>query len=179
MLDQLDRQLTLLEEYSAKAFDEGRAEYLPDIAGKLRILLVRSRNNTPLLFAVAERLGVVPHVKLDGPPIRPLPGESRPGDEIALDAFFDLQAVTIRTSAGLVAMSKRELIRAWCEQLGGVHEDWAVDEALVNAVRFPVRVGGMQPTVMELLNCARTALLHGKRLVQIGRENHKVAKKDA
>jgi len=134
---------------------------------------VRSRQNSPLVFEVADRLGVVPGVRLDGPPVQPPPGEPGPGDEITLDAFFDLQAVTVRTSTGLVMMTKRQLIRAWCEQLGGVHEDWAVEEALINAVRLPVFVDGMQPSAMELRNCARTALTHGKRVVQFGREKQK------
>ena len=173
MIDQLERQLSLLEEYATKAFSETRSEYLPEVASKLRILLVRSKQNSPLLFEVADRLGLVPRVRIDGPPVEPLPGEPGPGDEITLDAFFDLRAVAISTSTGLVMMTKRQLIRAWCEQLGGVHEDWAVEEALVNAVRLPVFIGGMQPSAMELGNCARTTLTYGKRVVQFGRENQK------
>jgi hypothetical protein len=66
-------------------------------------------------------------------------------------------------------MTKRELIRAWCEQLGGAHEDWAVDEALVNAIHAPISVGGMQPTAMELRNLARRTLRYGRHLVEFGR----------
>jgi len=170
MVNQLDTQLNLLEEYAHKAFVDRRDEVLPEVAGKLRILLVRSQKNVPLLFEVAKRLSVVPKVVIDGPPIRRPPGESVAGDELTLDEFFDLQAMTIRTSAGLITMTKRELIRAWCEQLGGVHEDWAVDEALVNAIRAPIRLGGMQPTSMELRNSVRTTLHHGRRLVELARK---------
>jgi hypothetical protein len=117
------------------------------------------------LLDVAERLGVPLNVKLDGPPgvawSEDQPGPMA-GDALSLDAFFDLDAMTIRTSEGLVSMTKRELIRAWCEQLGGAHEDWSVDEALVNAIRTEVRVFGVRPTVMELGNCARTALQYGR-----------------
>lgn len=169
MIENLERQLMLLEEYSHYAFSEGRQEFLPEVAGKLRILLVRSRHNVPLLFEVANRVGVVPRVVLDGPPVQLPPGEPGPGDEVSLDDFFDRQAVMIKTSDGLVSMTKRELIRAWCEQLGGAHEDWAVDEALVNAVRFPVLVGGMQAMALELRNCARLTLVHGRRVVEHAR----------
>jgi hypothetical protein len=65
-------------------------------------------------------------------------------------------------------MTKQQLIRGWCEQLGGVHEDWAVEEALVNAVHLPVFIGGMQPSAIELRNCTLIALTHGKRIVQFG-----------
>jgi hypothetical protein len=169
MSGQLERQLALLEEYSRKAFDDKRREALPEVAGKLRILLVRSRSNIPLLFEVARQIGETPRVVLDCPPLKTPSGEPGPGDEITLDAFFDLSAVVIRTSAGLVSMTKRELIRAWAEQLGGVHEDWSVDEALVNALRSPVLLGGMEPSVIELRNCARVTLQNGQRVLQSAR----------
>lgn len=175
MVDQLDTQLSLLEEYAHNAFVERRNEFHAEVATKLRILLVRSKKNVPLLFEVARRLNVEPRVVLDMPPVAPPPGEPGRGDEITLAAFFDLQAVTVRTSAGLVTMTKRELIRAWCEQLGGAHEDWAVDEALVKAIRGPLLLGGMQPTAMELRNCARTTLHHGRQLVELGRRSIETA----
>lgn len=165
MIEQLERQLNLLEEYARDAFEERRTEFLPEVAAKLRILLVRSRQNIPLLFRVADALGVVPKVVLDGPPLQPPPGRPGPGDEITLDKFFDLEAVTIRTSAGLVTMTKRELIRAWCEQLGGVHEDWEVEDALINAVHAPFFVNGMQLSALELSNCVRTTIREGRRLL--------------
>jgi hypothetical protein len=67
MIDQLERQLPLLEEYATKAFSETRSDFLPVVTGKLRILLVRSKQNLPLLFEVADRLGLVPRVRIDGP----------------------------------------------------------------------------------------------------------------
>lgn len=174
MLEQLDRQLNLLQEYSNRAFAEGHTEYFPEIAGKLRILLVHSRHNRALLFEVAQRLDIVPRVRIDGPPVRPPEGVPGPGDEITLDAFFDLQAATVATSEGQVSMTKRQLIRAWCEQLGGVHEDWAVDEALVNAVRSPININGMHPSAIELKNCARTALNTERQIVEFGRSTTKL-----
>ena len=158
MLQSLRTQLSLLEDYSRKAFQEGRAEFRPEVATKLRILLVKSRQNKPLLLELAARLGLTLEVVVDGPPYR--------RGQISLDAFYDLQAVTTRTSDGLITMSKRELIRAWAEQLGGAHEDWSVDEALVRAVNTPVFVNGVQPTVIELENCARTALRYGHHVLE-------------
>ena len=166
MVHSLRTQLSLLEDYSRRAFEEGRAEFRPEVAAKLRILLVASRHNKPLLLQLAARLGVTLEVVLDGPPIRRPPGEPGPGDRISLDAFYDLQAVTTRTSGGLITMSKRELIRAWAEQLGGAHEEWSVDEALIRAVKAPIFVNGMQPTVIELANCARTALHYGHLVLE-------------
>ena len=158
MISQLETQLGLLERYAHQAFALGETQFLPEVATKLRILLVRSRHNKPLLIDVAGALGFTPIVTLSGPPIRRPPGEKGPGDHISVDAFFDRDAVGVMTAAGFVMMTKRQLIRAWSEQLGGAHEDWAVDEALLNAIRTALLVGGVQPTVIELRNCTTTAL---------------------
>ncbi len=173
MLQSLESQLNILEEHSQKAFGERREEFLPEVATKLRVLLVRSRHNKPLLFEVADRLGIEMTVTLDGSPglgSKPENPNSMPGDKLSLDAFFDLMAVTVRTSAGLVPMTKRELIRAWSEQLGGSHEDWSVDEALVNAVRTEVPIFGFRPMLLELCNCVNTTLHHGRRVVAVAKE---------
>ena len=142
---------------------------MTEVAAKLRVLLVRSNQNTPLLFEVATQIGFTPTVTLDGPPLLKVPGEPGPGDTISLDAFYDLDAIRMRTSAGFITLTKRELIRAWAEQLGGAHEDWSVDEAILNAIHAPIRIGGVQPTAMELLNCARLAITQGRHIVDIGR----------
>jgi len=86
----------------------------------------------------------------------------------------DLDAVSVRTSDGLlVTLTKRELIRAWSEQLGGAHEDWAVDEALVKAVRIQGSFQGIQLTALELLNCARTTLNYGRQLVDLAQKRRR------
>jgi hypothetical protein len=170
MTEQLARQLALLEEYSLKAFGEHDEKYLPEVATKLRVLLVRTAKNKPLLLEVAKQLNFEPMVTLDGPPVVPPPGEPGPGDTISLDAFFDRLAIVITTTSGPVTLSKRQLIRAWCEQLGGAHEDWSVDESLVNAIQAPIRIFGVQPTVIELRNCAKTALHHGNKLIELSKK---------
>jgi hypothetical protein len=174
MVQRLEAQLDLLDNFARAAFGEKNEVFLPEVATKLRVLLVRSRHNKPLLLEVADRLGVTLEVTLDGPPgVRSSPESASPqaGDVMSLDSFFDLQAVTIRTSKGLVSMTKRELIRAWAEQLGGAHEDWSVDEALLNAVKAELPLLGIRPTIMELANCTRTALRYGRHVVQHGKRD--------
>jgi hypothetical protein len=114
-------------------------------------------------------VGLTPIVTLTGPPIRRPLGAKGPGDHISVDAFFDRDAVGVMTSNGFVMMTKRQLIRAWSEQLGGAHEDWSVDEALLNAIRTPLYIGGMQPTVMELRNCTSTALAVGGFVLDVAK----------
>lgn len=165
MIHRLETQLELLRQYAEQAFARKREEYYGEVATKLRILLVRSRHNTPLLLEIAERLKLPLTVTLGGPPVQPPNGEPGPGDTVTLDRFFDLSATYIRTSTGLVRVSKRELIRAWCEQLGGAHEDWAIDEAILNALELPLLINGTHPAVIELGNCAKTALQYGHQLL--------------
>jgi hypothetical protein len=157
-----------LEEYSARAFGAREEAILSEVAAKLRVLVVRSRHNKPLLFEVLDRCGLAMSITLGGPPGLQRPvgsAEPMPGDVVSLDAFFDLRAITIRTSAGLVDMSKRQLIRAVAEQLGGAHEDWSVDESLRNAFASNVRFSGLKPTVMEIADSARIALTFGRMAV--------------
>jgi tetratricopeptide (TPR) repeat protein len=165
MIHRLETQLELLRQHSEQAFGRKREEYYGEVATKLRILLVRKNPNTPLLLEIAERLEVPLNVTLGGPPVQPLKGEPGPGDTVTLDCFFDLRAVHIRTSAGLVGISKRKLICAWCEQLGGAHEDWGIEEAILNSLEFPLLINGTSPNVIELHNCARIALEYGDQLL--------------
>ena len=165
MIHRLETQLELLRQYSERAFGTMRVEYYGEVATKLRILLVRSRHNTPLLLEIADRLKIPLNVMLQGPPVEPPKGEPGPGDTVTLDRFFDLSAMHIRTSGGLVGISKREMIRAWCEQLGGAHEDWAIDESILNALELPWVVNGIHPAVIELTNCAKMALQYGDHVL--------------
>lgn len=165
MIHRLETQLELLRQYSEQAFGRKRGEYYGEVATKLRILLVRSRHNTPLLLEIADRLKVPLEVTLQGPPVQPPNDEPGRGETVTLDRFFDLSAMHISTSGGLVGISKREMIRAWCEQLGGAHEDWAIDEAILNALQLGWVVNGLDPAVIELRNCTRTALKYGDYLL--------------
>ena len=172
MVDRLVSQLAVLDRVATIAFgNESRTEFLPEVATKLRLLTVPSKQNKPLLLEVAKALSLPLVVTLGGPPI-PIQLNNKtfmPGDAITLDQFLDLGAVTMRTSAGLITFTKRELIRAWSEQLGGAHEDWTVDEGLVNAVTTEVRVLGMNPTVMELRNTTHLVISKGNELVAAAR----------
>jgi hypothetical protein len=170
MVDRLESQLNVLARHCQLAFQEQQLDYLPEIATKLRLLLVRSNKNRPLIFDLMKELGIAFDVVLDGPPqLRRRTGDTTstpaPGDRLSLDAFFDLRAVTIRTTAGLIDLTKRELIRAWSEQLGGAHEDWAVDESLSNALKTQLPFVKVRPMVLELRNCANIALRYGREVV--------------
>lgn len=172
LVEKLERQLGLLRKFSESAFQRLEPAYFPEVANKLRLLLVKSRMNTPLLFAAADRFNV--ELKVIVPP----GAVSRPESEgeMTLDHFFDLIAYRHRKPDGtLGTATKRELIRAWCEQEGGAHLDWEVEEWLVQALRpVPIRLNGLEPSQIVLRNCANAALQHGASVVEAGYRRLKV-----
>ena len=61
---------------------------LPEVATKLRVLLVRSKQNRPLLLEVAGQLGFTPIVTLGGPPIRRARARKVQVTTLALTSFL-------------------------------------------------------------------------------------------
>ena len=176
MTDALDSQLTLLEEFSKKAFSEHQEAYAAEVANKLRLLLARFGSNKPLLFDVATAIGMELTVVLDGPPIKRPSGDETPppGTVMSLEKFFDLDAFTIPTKDGSFrTLTKIEFIRTLAEQHGGAHEDWTHDEAARNAARIPFFFNGAQIMMIELHSCAELAWRKGREVVAKARETIK------
>jgi hypothetical protein len=91
MVDQLERRLNKLDAFAQAAFAEGREEFLPEVATRLRVLLVRSRHNRPSLLEVASALGIPLTVTLDGPRgVRWSPEEASPQAGAAWSLAADL-----------------------------------------------------------------------------------------
>jgi hypothetical protein len=93
MIDALECQLNLLEDYSERAFRDNQKPYVSEVANKLRLLVGRFGSNKPLLFQVAEAIGTKVLVVLDGPPVQQPP----PGTVMALEEFFDRNAVGVQS----------------------------------------------------------------------------------
>jgi hypothetical protein len=164
----LERQLKLLRTFSKNAFERHDSSYCPETAGKLRLLLVRTKMNRPLLLDAAELFGVSLTVTVAPSPVK------REGDlegEVTLDQFFDMTAYMYKLPDGSVAkVSKLNLIRAWGEQEGGAHLDWEVEAWLTAALRsWPVKFNGLNPSELELLNCANLVLEQGEKVVAAAR----------
>jgi hypothetical protein len=152
----LRNHITLLSRYIDAATD-GDPLYLGEIAGKLRLLVIRKDGHKPLLLRFAELTGDELTVRLDAPPIPPLPGQPGAGDTIAIETFLDLVAVALPTpdSGGrLVPLSNREFVTTWAEQYGAAHEDWDLLETSHAKIAFPVRIEGMRAHARTLLRIA-------------------------
>jgi len=148
----------LLHAHAQRAFDEGDADYFGEVAGKLR-LLVGEHGNKPLLLDLIDEMAAPVTITLGGPPIQPLPGRPGPGDQLTLREYLGLEAMILRVpSRGLVSFTKAQLIGAWSQEVGAVHEDRAVDEELAHALFGGIRLGGLPAAAAELAVTTRTVL---------------------
>jgi hypothetical protein len=68
-------------------------------------------------------------------------------------------------SRGLVSLTKAQLIDAWSQQVGGAHEDRAVDEELAHALFGGIYIGGLPAAAAELAVTTRTVLHAADRFV--------------
>jgi hypothetical protein len=161
MVGSLERHLRLLRDYASKAFGDGNFDYGGEVAGKLRLLTSRFRSNRPLLLDLMTETQIQPLVRLGGPPIniKPLPGEPAPGDEITLERYLQLGAIGVRVPSGeFVMLDKTQFIRAWAEQTGSAHEDWALDPALKAILGSGIYIAGMHGALAELRATTQTVL---------------------
>jgi hypothetical protein len=155
MASALRNHVTLLSRYIDAA--AGDPLYLGEVAGKLRLLVIRKDGHKPLLLRFAEFTGDELAVTLDAPPIPPLPGQPGAGDTITIETFLDLVAVALPTpdSGGrLVPLSNREFVTTWAEQHGAAHEDWDLLETSDATIAFPVKLEGMRAHARTLLRIA-------------------------
>jgi hypothetical protein len=167
-LDALTSHVRLLRDFATKAFEERNADYFGDVAAKLR-LLVGEQGNQPLLLNLMDEMGEVPTITLGGPPIQRSPGQPGPGDQLTLREYLDLDAVTLSVPGrGLISFTKRQLIVAWAQQVGGAHEDRAIDEELAQALYGGLEIGGLPAAAAELAVTTRAVLFIADAFLEAG-----------
>lgn len=111
----LARHTRLLKAYADSA--PSNEDYLGEIAGKLRLLIVETKQNTPLLLTVAREFGIA---------VKPSASTA-----LSYGEFLKSMAFAYKLdSPDFVMVSYGNLIRSWAEQQGAPHEDWEIDEAL-------------------------------------------------
>jgi hypothetical protein len=148
MTTALLRHTRLLQGYCERAFRDGEQDYLGEVAGKLRLLAIDSRQNEPLLLRVMKANNLDIRIRV-GVPIR----------ELTVEAFLDLFAgAALMADGKWASYTNRTLIRAWAEQIGAAHEDWNMDEGLRRLLTLPAYVGERQMTA-EVLKTAAGAIL--------------------
>lgn len=140
MVQALARHTRLLRAYAELALSN--EDYLGEIAGKLRLLIVETKQNTPLLLAVANEFAI----------------DLKPSASTALtySEFLDSMAFAYNLdSPDFVTVSYRDLIRSWAEQQGAPHEDWDVDEPLAALFSMKGKIDGRSPFANNLIFLAR------------------------
>ena len=55
-------------------------------------------------------------------------------------------------------LNKIQFIRAWAEQTGSSHEDWAMDETLSTILSSQIYLGGLHGAIAELKTTVYTVL---------------------
>jgi len=167
MLAVLEKHMRLLRTYVKNVLEQRDEDYLGEIAGKLRLLLIDSRHNRALLLAVANAYGLTASVVVSGPPV-----QGRRAGEMQWPSFLDSTAAAIRVESNgeLAIVSHRELIRAWAEQAGAPHEDWQVDEAFSRLVSIGVTYGDFQITAHQLVALSTHVIRSAKVVIDQARE---------
>lgn len=156
LINALKNHLALLEEYSQRAFNQNDLKYCGEVAGKLRVLVLRSRLNTPLLLDLMEKYQIQVNVTLNFEETT-----------ITMDEYLDRLAYAIRVKEhGMVEVSNRQLVGLWAQQYGASHEDWELDIDLAAGLNSDIYIGGLQATVRVLRAISNTVLSVGSEFLK-------------
>jgi hypothetical protein len=150
LIQALHRHVRLLRKYAKQAFEEGDIDYLGEVAGKLRILVLDRGRNRPLLLNLMDEFGVSIDVALNDltTGLRMLP----------LEDYLDSTAFGGLTSEGYARMSHADVIAAWSQQTGAGHEDWAFEEPFARFAFSGISIGGQSAPVTVLHNITKAVL---------------------
>lgn len=167
MVESLRRHVRLLEEYAEQAFHQGNSDFAGEIAGKLRLLVVKFRSNEPLLLRLMEAYSSDIRVTLAPSPIKYPPEDEWMAKPMTIEQYLGLHAVTIRIPTGeLVSLTNTQLIRAWAEQSGSAHEDWDMDESLRAIMTMPLVFFGLSAPIYTLRAITGTVLFVAQSFLQ-------------
>lgn len=142
--------MSLLEEYHKKAFEEGDANYYGEVAGKLRLLIYRSRTCHPLLLDLMEKFSITIRLDLIAP-------GNRSAD---IDEYFNSPCGAFRSERTnqLVEISRIGVVRTWAQQIGSSHEDASIDDDFSEYLSHGFYINGRQIAVDELRRSSKFVL---------------------
>jgi hypothetical protein len=167
MVERLREHTALLRKYMALV-QEGDRAYLGEIAGKIRLLAIETGSNKALMLRVGKLFGKTPTVTLEGPPGWEYQEGIKAGDTLALEDWLELFQLAVRTESSPdkpIEMTTREFVLVWAQQHGGSHEDWSLDERFHASRDTNVRVIGVRPNDLILMNIAGVILSRAEALL--------------
>ena len=153
LVDRLYNLKDYVEEYRS-----GKRGRIKDIATNLRVLVVKTRTNRPLLFDVAKKYDVPLIVNRDVPPIRGL--KSRLNLDEALEELCFASAVP--SAAELTGI---ELIKEYADQ-EGAHDDMSISETFNRSKGDGLLIGGVPPHDRTIIGLANQTLQAAQPLVR-------------
>lgn len=150
LVEALRRHFTLLKEYHEKAFEEGDANYYGEVAGKLRLLIYRSRTCHPLLLDLMEKFSITVRLDLIGP-------GNRSAD---IDGYFHRPCGAFRSERTnqLIEITRMGVVRSWAQQIGSSHEDPSIDDNFSEYLSHGFYINGRQIAVDELRRSSKFVL---------------------
>lgn len=154
LLEELAQQLDLLKDAIIK-INSGDLKYSKTIAAILRILVIQTRTNNPLLFNTASYYSFEPKVVIDSP--------------------FGVKTVSLRdhlkelyfaSGTEKISMSNEEFIKIASQQDGGSHVDDEIDFGYQFSNNGIV-IGGLPPKVYKLRILGNHVLKAGNELLEL------------
>ena len=142
--------------------NSGDFKYTRTLSSILRILVIKTPKNKPLLFNLAEKYNYEPTVVIDSPfGIKKVPLKSH-----LKDLFFSSGTEKIK-------MSNEEFIKIASQQDGGSHVDPKIDFGYQFANKG-ILIGGLPPKILKLRILANHVLKSGKEFFSLVESKRKI-----
>lgn len=156
----LRQHVRLLDEHAKRAFVEHDAAYVGEVAGKLRLLVWdKPPSNRALLLGLMDDFDVNPLLEFDKP---------RGRVHVSLRDYLNQMACAIRVGDKLVETTHIDFIRAWAEQEGAAHEDWAhtPEFAAIREQSRQISIGGYPIGVSALRSITANVMSVATRVLE-------------
>jgi hypothetical protein len=152
LIVELNEQLNLLEEAIQKV-KSGDFKYVRNLASILRILVIKTKTNTPLLFYLSDIYSIELNVVIDSP------------FGVKKQTLKDhLKKLYFASGTEGIRMNNEDFIKIASQQDGGVHVDHQIDFGY-SFSNSGVLLGGLPPKVYKLRILASHVLNAGRDLL--------------
>lgn len=159
LLESLGRHIRLLRDYNVKAFKENNADYLGEVAGKLRLLVYERGRNKPLLKDTMKKFNIDVRLEMIGPAF---PNGANIGE------YFSHVCGAFGSTDGKerIEVTPMGVVVTWAQQMGSSHEDPLLDKEFAELINHGLFINGRQIAVDELRRASKFVLLAAEYFFQ-------------
>ncbi len=154
LIKALQDQLHILKE-AIERVKTGDFAYTKVIAASLRVLVLKTTKNKPLLLNLAKKYDFPLIITRDVPPFKPA--------TISIQDLLD--ELYFASGTEHVKITKRELIAKSAQQEGLSHEDESLDKDYLISKPKGLYIGGLPPDVRALLGLGQCIYQAGNNLL--------------